>query len=148
MASHAVSHPVLVDVTSEDTADLLRTALGQGFDIVMANKKPVAGPWESYEALMRAARSAGRTIRHEATVGAGLPIIDTYDKLAETGDRVLRVEGTVSGTLMYVVSAVSSGKPFSAGRARGGRTGLRRAGSARGPVGARTRRARRSSWRG
>jgi aspartokinase/homoserine dehydrogenase 1 len=113
MASHAVSRPVLVDVTSEDTGALLRAALGHGFDVVMANKKPVAGSWESYAALMQAAAIAGRQIRHEATVGAGLPIIDTYHKLAETGDRVLRIEGTVSGTLMYVVSAVSSGKPFS-----------------------------------
>jgi aspartokinase/homoserine dehydrogenase 1 len=113
MASHAVSQPVLVDVTSQETGDLLRTALGHGFDVVMANKKPVAGSFESYDALMNAAATAGRTIRYEATVGAGLPIIDTYYKLAETGDRVLRVEGTVSGTLMYVVSAVSSGKPFS-----------------------------------
>jgi aspartokinase/homoserine dehydrogenase 1 len=113
MASHAVSRPVLVDVTSQETGDLLRTALGHGFDVVLANKKPVAGSWESYAALMQAAATAGRHIKHEATVGAGLPIIDTYHKLAETGDRVLRVEGTVSGTLMYIGSAVSSGKPFS-----------------------------------
>ncbi len=113
MASHAVSRPVLVDVTSQETGDLLRTALGHGFDVVLANKKPVAGSWESYAALMQAAAMAGRHIKHEATVGAGLPIIDTYHKLAETGDRVLRVEGTVSGTLMYIGSAVSSGKPFS-----------------------------------
>jgi aspartokinase/homoserine dehydrogenase 1 len=113
MASHAVSEPILVDVTSEETGDLLRTALGHGFHVAMANKKPVAGSWESYEALMAAAMRAGRQIKHEATVGAGLPIIDTYFKLAETGDRVLRIEGTVSGTLMYVVSAVSAGKPFS-----------------------------------
>jgi aspartokinase/homoserine dehydrogenase 1 len=113
MASHAVSDPVLVDVTSENTADLLRTALGHGFHVVMANKKPVAGSYEAYAALMQAASQAGRQIKHEATVGAGLPIIDTYYKLAETGDRVLRIDGTVSGTLMYVVSAVSAGKPFS-----------------------------------
>lgn len=113
MASHAVSDPVLVDVTSEETGDLLRAALGHGFHVVMANKKPVAGSYERYEALMLAAARAGRQIKHEATVGAGLPIIDTYYKLAETGDRVLRIEGTVSGTLMYVVSSVSAGKPFS-----------------------------------
>lgn len=113
MASHAVSQPILVDVTSEDTGDLLRTAVGHGFNVVMANKKPVAGSYESYAALMGEADRTGRVVKYEATVGAGLPIIDTYHKLAETGDRVLRIEGTVSGTLMYVVSAVSSGKPFS-----------------------------------
>ena len=52
-------------------------------------------------------------MRYEATVGAGLPIIDTFRKLVETGDRVLRIEGCVSGTLMFVLSAVSAGRPFS-----------------------------------
>ena len=50
---------------------------------------------------------------HEATVGAGLPVIDTHKKLAETGDHVLRVEGCVSGTLMFVLSEVCGGRPFS-----------------------------------
>jgi aspartokinase/homoserine dehydrogenase 1 len=113
MADHAVSHPVVVDVTSDETTPLLVAALGQGFDVVLANKKPVAGPWNDYAALMAAAASSGRRIKYEATVGAGLPIIDTYQKLVETGDRVLRIEGAVSGTLMYVVSAVSAGTPFS-----------------------------------
>jgi aspartokinase/homoserine dehydrogenase 1 len=113
IASHASSHPVLVDVTSEDTVGLLRTAVGHGFDVVMANKKPLAGPYATYAELFAAASRAGRTIRYEATVGAGLPIIDTYQKLVETGDRVLQVEGVVSGTLMFVASAVSAGRPFS-----------------------------------
>jgi aspartokinase/homoserine dehydrogenase 1 len=113
MAGHAVSRPVLVDVTSEETGDLLRAALGKGFNVVLANKKPLAGSWDSYAQLLSASANGARQLKYEATVGAGLPIIDTYHKLAETGDRVLRVEGCVSGTLMYVVSAVSAGKPFS-----------------------------------
>jgi aspartokinase/homoserine dehydrogenase 1 len=113
MASHAVSRPVVVDVTSEETGDLLRAALGNGFSVVLANKKPLAGSWESYAALVSAPAHGSRQVKYEATVGAGLPIIDTYHKLVETGDRVLRMEGCVSGTLMYVVSAVSEGRPFS-----------------------------------
>jgi aspartokinase/homoserine dehydrogenase 1 len=113
MSRHAVSRPVIVDVTSDETADLLRAALGHGFDVVLANKKPLAGPWRSYAGLLEATAAGGRRLRYEATVGAGLPIIDTFDKLVETGDRVLRIEGCVSGTLTYVVSAVSAGTPFS-----------------------------------
>jgi aspartokinase/homoserine dehydrogenase 1 len=113
MAGHAVSRPVVVDVTSEETGDLLRAALGNGFDVVLANKKPLAGSWDSYAALVSASAPGCRQVKYEATVGAGLPIIDTYHKLVETGDRVLRIDGSVSGTLMYVVSAVSEGKPFS-----------------------------------
>ena len=113
MASHAVSRPLLVDVTSEETADLLREALEHGFDLVLANKKPIAGSWEQFDELFKTAAAGGRQIRYEATVGAGLPILDTYQKLAETGDRVLRIEGCVSGTLMFVASAVSAGRKFS-----------------------------------
>ena len=112
MASHAVSRPVLVDVTSEETGDLLQLALSHGFAVVLANKKPLAGSWATYAALA-ASSMTGTRLRYEATVGAGLPIIDTYHKLVETGDRVLRIEGCVSGTLTYVTSAVSSGRPFS-----------------------------------
>ena len=62
---------------------------------------------------MTACTSGGRRLRYEATVGAGLPIIDTYRKLTETGDRVLRIHGCVSGTLTYVLSEVTAGRPFS-----------------------------------
>jgi aspartokinase/homoserine dehydrogenase 1 len=113
MAGHAVSRPIVVDVTSEETADLLHAALGRGFDVVLANKKPLAGTWDRYAALFGAASAAGRRVRCEATVGAGLPIIDTHRKLVETGDRVIRIDGCVSGTLMYVLSAVSAGRRFS-----------------------------------
>jgi aspartokinase/homoserine dehydrogenase 1 len=114
MADHAVSRPVVVDVTSEETLGLLQTAISQGFDVVLANKKPLAGTFESYSHLLDEAAARGRRVRYEATVGAGLPIIDTHRKLFETGDRVLRIDGCVSGTLMYVLSEVSAGRPFSA----------------------------------
>lgn len=113
MAEHAVSRPIVVDVTSEETGDLLLMAAKAGFDLVLANKKPLAVSWEHYARLMAASNTAGRHIRYEATVGAGLPIIDTFSKLVETGDRVIRIDGSVSGTLMFVLSEVSSGRPFS-----------------------------------
>ena len=113
MAGHAVSRPIIVDVTSEETGDLLRTAIGHGFNVVLANKKPLADTWDRYEALLATSQNGGPRVKYEATVGAGLPIIDTYNKLVETGDRVLRVEGCVSGTLMYIMSAISRGARFS-----------------------------------
>ena len=113
MAGHAVSRPVIVDVTSEETGDLLRTAIGHGFNVVLANKKPLADTWDRYEALLATSRNGGPRVKYEATVGAGLPVIDTFHKLVETGDRVLRIEGCVSGTLMYIMSAVSDGQRFS-----------------------------------
>jgi aspartokinase/homoserine dehydrogenase 1 len=113
MGGHAVSRPVVVDVTSDHTTAMLVTAITQGFDVVLANKKPIADSWEAYEHLMQTAASCRRTIKFEATVGAGLPIIDTFHKLDDTGDRVRRIEGSVSGTLMFVLSEVSAGRAFS-----------------------------------
>jgi aspartokinase/homoserine dehydrogenase 1 len=113
MFNHAVSRPIVVDVTSEETGDLLLAAAKAGFHVVLANKKPLATSWEGYSALFATARAGGRYIRFEATVGAGLPIIDTFNKLDESGDRVRRIDGCVSGTLMFVLSQVSGGRPFS-----------------------------------
>lgn len=113
IASHAVSRPVLVDVTADETGDLLLAAVGHGFDLALANKKPLGGSPESYARLMSSARSAGRRIRYEATVGAGLPVLDTFQKLVDSGDRVRKIEGCVSGTLGFVFTQLSAGRPFS-----------------------------------
>ncbi|MDP3720705.1 MAG: aspartate kinase [Acidobacteriota bacterium] len=114
LSNHAVSRPVMVDVTSDDTGALLQSAISHGFDVVLANKKPLAGSLDAYDRLITVPAQTGRRVRYEATVGAGLPIIDTFRKLDETGDRVLRIDGCVSGTLMFVLSEVSAGRPFSA----------------------------------
>jgi aspartokinase/homoserine dehydrogenase 1 len=114
MSNHAVSRPVMVDVTSDETGTLLQTAISHGFDVVLANKKPLAGSLEAYDKLITVPAQSGRRVRYEATVGAGLPIIDTFRKLDETGDRVMRIDGCVSGTLMFVLSEISAGRPFSA----------------------------------
>jgi aspartokinase/homoserine dehydrogenase 1 len=82
-------------------------------DLVLANKLPLAGRRAASESLWQTARARGRRILHEATVGAGLPIIDTYHKLTESGDRVERIEGLLSGTLGYVLTEVGDGVPFS-----------------------------------
>ena len=113
VGTHALSHPVLVDVTADETTPALQAALTHGMDVVLANKRPLAGPTEAAERLFALARSNGRRIRHEATVGAGLPVMDTLAKLLETGDRVIRIEGCVSGTLGFILSTLERGKQFS-----------------------------------
>jgi bifunctional aspartokinase / homoserine dehydrogenase 1 len=113
IASYALTRPVLVDLTADDTAPALEQALMHGMDLVLANKRPLADKRSVSDALWQTARARGRRILHEATVGAGLPIIDTYHKLVESGDQVTRIEGLLSGTLGYVLSEVSSGVSFS-----------------------------------
>jgi aspartokinase/homoserine dehydrogenase 1 len=114
IAGYALTRPVLVDLTAEDTAPALEAALTHGMDLVLANKRPISGRRAASESLWQTASARGRRILHEATVGAGLPIIDTYRKLTESGDRVERIEGLLSGTLGFVLNEVSAGVPFSA----------------------------------
>jgi aspartokinase/homoserine dehydrogenase 1 len=114
LAEHALSRPILVDVTAEATEPLLEMAAAAGFDLVLANKRPLSGPREEAQRLERAVASSGRRMRFEATVGAGLPILDTHRKLVESGDRVVRIEGCLSGTLGYLLSEIEGGSSFSA----------------------------------
>jgi aspartokinase/homoserine dehydrogenase 1 len=113
IAGYALTRPVLLDLTADDTAPALEQALVHGMDLVLANKRPLAGRRAVSESLWQTARARGRRVLHEATVGAGLPIIDTYHKLIESGDRVERIEGLLSGTLGFVLTEVSAGTRFS-----------------------------------
>ena len=113
IAIHPLSSPVLVDATAAETTELLEASLARGWDIVLANKIPLAGTQESADHLAATAQAHGRQILHEATVGAGLPVIDTVRKLLQTGDRVLRIEGCPSGTLGYLFGELGRGQSFS-----------------------------------
>jgi aspartokinase/homoserine dehydrogenase 1 len=105
--------PILVDLTSEETAPLLQEALERGFHVVLANKKPLAVPQIEYDRLMQTARERGLELRYEATAGAGLPVLDTLAKLQESGDRVETILGCFSGTLGFIMTALEEGANFS-----------------------------------
>jgi len=113
ITAHALSRPILVDVTAGDTVAVLEQALMRGMDIVLANKRPLAGPEKDARALTRVAAADGRRVLHEATVGAGLPVIDTIQKLSESGDSILRIEACPSGTLGYLLGEMGRGTSFS-----------------------------------
>jgi cystathionine gamma-synthase len=113
IAGEELWRPVLVDATAADTGPVLERALARGWDLVLANKIPLAADRESAERLDHAARLHRRRILHEATVGAGLPVLDTLRKLQECGDRVLYIEGCPSGTLGYLFGEIGRGSTFS-----------------------------------
>src|SRR3989449_374877 len=112
-ARHALANPILVDVTADDTSDTLKQALAAGMHLVLANKRPLTAHRKLYDQLRALADAHGRRLLHETTVGAGLPIIDTYYKLAESGDRVQKIEGCPSGTLGYLFGELGRGRRFS-----------------------------------
>jgi homoserine O-acetyltransferase/O-succinyltransferase len=108
-----LSRPILVDLTASDTTPELEEAISAGMDLVLANKRPLADLRDATRGLARHAAAHGRRVLHEATVGAGLPLLDTISKLQESGDEVLAIEGCPSGTLGYLFGEIGRGTPFS-----------------------------------
>lgn len=104
---------IFVDLTASDTLDVVERAVSEGFHVVMANKKPVSSDFDRFQALFEKAKANNLFIRYEATVGAGLPILDTLEKLISSGDEIISVEGCLSGTLGYLMNELESGKKFS-----------------------------------
>lgn len=102
---------LIVDTTAAEGATVVPAfegVLAQGGAVVLANKKPIAEGTAQWELLMREGRTG-----YEATVGAGMPVISTLQSLIDTGDHVHHIEGTFSGTLGYLMSALQEGTPFS-----------------------------------
>ncbi len=108
-AAAGIEQAIVVDTTAADgMEDALRRALELGYDIVLANKRPLAGPWEGARLFFETSRA-----RYEATVGAGLPVINTLRYLVDTGDDVQHIEGALSGTLGFLCSRLEDGEAFS-----------------------------------
>lgn len=100
---------LVVDVTAADGMEAtVDKALELSYGVVLANKKPLAGPWESARAYYGNSR-----LRHESTVGGGQPVIATLRYLMDTNDPVSRIEGQLSGTLGYICGRLDEGAPFS-----------------------------------
>lgn len=108
-------NPVLVDATAADgLEDLYLRALARGIHVVTANKKPLVVAYEKRQRLFAPAnRKGGARFRYEATVGAGLPVIETVKDLVRTGDRVKKIECVLSGTLGFVANELFAGTPLS-----------------------------------
>jgi homoserine dehydrogenase len=101
------SNAIVVDTTATDaTVPILSEAQARGCGVVLANKKPLAGPISWFDAI-----TTGKA-RWETTCGSALPVISTLDTLLNNGDEVRRIEGTLSGTLGYISSQLEAGIPF------------------------------------
>jgi homoserine dehydrogenase len=76
--------------------------------IATPNKKGFSGSPDLYQEILSSATDSGSKVYHEATVGAGLPVLTTLRDLLDTGDTILRIEGIFSGTLSYIFNTYSN----------------------------------------
>lgn len=104
-----IFNSVFVDCTaSADVAGLYLDFLDHNISVVAANKVAASEEYDKYLKLKNTARHRGIKFLFETNVGAGLPIINTINDLINSGDRILRIEAVVSGTLNFIFNNLSA----------------------------------------
>src|SRR5512138_2520073 len=110
----ALPRPVLVDLTAADgMEDVYEQAFRRGIHVVASNKRPLAVAPRRLEQLRQARRQRHVRYEYDTSVGASLPVIGTLRRLVQAGDKVRRVEGSLSGTLGYLCTELARGVPLS-----------------------------------
>jgi aspartokinase/homoserine dehydrogenase 1 len=113
--AHDLSLPnaVFVDCTaSPEVPKLYARALRESIAVVTPNKRGNTGSVAFYDELRRAVRESGSPYLYETTAGAGLPVISTLHDLLVSGDRIVRIEAMLSGTIGYVLSNYDGSSSF------------------------------------
>lgn len=109
-----IYNSVFVDCTaSPDVAALYKSLLDHNVSVVTSNKIAASSDYALYRELKTVSRKRNVKFLFETNVGAGLPIINTISDLINSGDRILRIEAVVSGTLNYIFDKMSPEIPFS-----------------------------------
>ena len=109
-----IFNSVFVDCTaSRQIAMLYQTFLEHNISVVAANKIAASSDYDSYLKLKQTARDRGVWFRYETNVGAGLPIIGTINDLCNSGDKILKIEAILSGTLNFIFNEIAADVPFS-----------------------------------
>lgn len=109
-----IFNSVFVDCTaSKDVSALYQDFLEHNISVIAANKIAASSDYESYIKLKQTALAKGVKFRFETNVGAGLPIIGTINDLLNSGDKILKIEAVLSGTLNFIFNELSESIPFS-----------------------------------
>ena len=109
-----IFNSVFVDCTaSVEVAGLYQEFLEHNISVVAANKTAASSDYATYKKLKETARARGVKFLFETNVGAGLPIIRTINDLLNSGDKILKIEAVLSGTLNFIFNKLSADVPFS-----------------------------------
>lgn len=109
-----IFNSVFVDCTAcKEIAEQYKTLLSHNVNVVAANKIAASAKYATYRELKEIAAKRGVKFLFETNVGAGLPIINTINNLINSGDKILKIEAVLSGTLNFVFNTVSASVPLS-----------------------------------
>ncbi len=104
---------IFVDVTGDpDVARKYPQLLKAGIHVVTPSKRANSFEQEFFDSLMEYTVNKNTHYLYEATVGAGLPVIQTIKDLQRSGDVIRSISGVVSGTMTYLFAKLEEGVPF------------------------------------
>ena len=105
---------IIVDATSSDhIAEKIPELIKNGLSVVTASKLANSKNQKFYDSIRTFSIKSKSKFRYEANVGAGLPIIETLRTLIKTGDKIIKIEGIMSGTLSFLFSNYNGSTAFS-----------------------------------
>ncbi len=100
---------IFVDNTaSQEVAGFYEQILDESISISTPNKIAASASYLQYARLKLLSERRGVQWRYETNVGAGLPIINTLNDLIQSGDRIIKIEGILSGTLSFLFNTFSA----------------------------------------
>lgn len=109
-----IFNAVFVDCTASDViAQIYQDLLSHNVSVVTANKVSASSAYDKYIKLKNTARERNIKFLFETNVGAGLPIINTMNSLTNSGDKIIRIEAVLSGTLNFIFNTLSKDISFS-----------------------------------
>ncbi len=109
-----IFNSVFVDCTASPAiSKLYGDLMSRNISVVTANKIAASSDYENYIYLKETSRKAGVKFLFETNVGAGLPIINTMNSLTNSGDKIVKLEAVLSGTLNFIFNTFSEEIPFS-----------------------------------
>lgn len=109
-----IFNSVFVDCTASPLiAEIYDELMAKNVSVVTANKIAASSAYDNYHHLKETARKSGVKFLFETNVGAGLPIINTMNSLTNSGDRIVKLEAVLSGTLNFIFNTLSEEVPFS-----------------------------------
>ena len=104
---------IFVDVTANaEVVETYPKLLEKSVSVIACNKIAASSDYAEYERLKDLSREFGTAFLFETNVGAGLPIINTLNDLMRSGDRIIRIEAVLSGTLNFVFNNYDGSRSF------------------------------------
>lgn len=108
------ANSVFVDCSaSKNVVEFYEKLLKKSISIVTPNKIANTLSQDKYVRLRQLAKKSNAQFMYETNVGAGLPVIGVLQSLLNSGDKILKIEAVLSGTLSFIFNNFKDNLKFS-----------------------------------